>query len=212
MSFSAGDVNIYRYCGNNPLNGTDAMGLCPNYTISLGFRSDGGGGGGAYDSNGNPIPNPGPEHAPTSLDPSGPTLPDGNEPGIAPPGYSGSYTGTAALDTDGGTPAAGEGSNHQSGTSLPGENADSDDYSVRNANSDGTYNYPLDTPTYTVNNQTGVGVEGVVGDSGPSSNNTNGINEGSTAQENALGTTQHNSNGVLLNSTNGASTTTYFYP
>ena len=29
LRFSAGDVNIYRYCGNNPLNKTDAMGLCP---------------------------------------------------------------------------------------------------------------------------------------------------------------------------------------
>jgi RHS repeat-associated protein len=28
LRFSAGDVNIYRYCENNPINATDAMGLC----------------------------------------------------------------------------------------------------------------------------------------------------------------------------------------
>ena len=28
--FGAGDVNIYRYCGNNAVNKTDAMGLCPD--------------------------------------------------------------------------------------------------------------------------------------------------------------------------------------
>ena len=28
--FDAGDVNMYRYCGNNPVNATDAMGECPD--------------------------------------------------------------------------------------------------------------------------------------------------------------------------------------
>jgi len=209
MSFSAGDVNIYRYCGNNPLNGTDAMGLCPNYTISLGFTSDGGGG--AYDSNGNPIPNPNAEHAPTSLDPSGPTLPDGNEPGAVPPGYGGAQTGAAGLDTDGGTPAAVEGSDHSSQTSLPGENADSDPYAAQNPNPDGSYTYPPGTPTYTVNNDTGVGAEGVLGDNATPNNNNTGTLETSTALGNTLGTTQY-SNGQLQNSTNGASLTTYYYP
>ncbi len=30
LRFDAGDVNIYRYCGNNVLNLTDGMGLCGN--------------------------------------------------------------------------------------------------------------------------------------------------------------------------------------
>jgi RHS repeat-associated protein len=35
LRFSAGDVNIYRYCGNNPLNKADAMGLCDEDASSL---------------------------------------------------------------------------------------------------------------------------------------------------------------------------------
>ena len=30
IRFEAGDINIYRYVGNGPVNGTDPMGLCPN--------------------------------------------------------------------------------------------------------------------------------------------------------------------------------------
>jgi hypothetical protein len=30
MRFQAGDNNIYRYCKNNPINGTDPLGLCEN--------------------------------------------------------------------------------------------------------------------------------------------------------------------------------------
>jgi RHS repeat-associated protein len=29
IRFDAGDINIYRYCGNDPGNGRDPMGLCP---------------------------------------------------------------------------------------------------------------------------------------------------------------------------------------
>jgi len=35
LRFSAGDVNIYRYCGNNPINETDAMGLCVKTTTTV---------------------------------------------------------------------------------------------------------------------------------------------------------------------------------
>jgi RHS repeat-associated protein len=32
MRFQAGDNNIYRYCGNNPISGADPMGLCGQFT------------------------------------------------------------------------------------------------------------------------------------------------------------------------------------
>ena len=39
MRFNAGDINIYRYCGNNPISGMDPMGLCPGLTITPNFNS-----------------------------------------------------------------------------------------------------------------------------------------------------------------------------
>jgi RHS repeat-associated protein len=32
IRFQGGDYNIYRYCGNNPINGTDPLGLCGQFT------------------------------------------------------------------------------------------------------------------------------------------------------------------------------------
>lgn len=34
LRFSAGDVNIYRYCGNNPINGLDSTGMCQDHNQS----------------------------------------------------------------------------------------------------------------------------------------------------------------------------------
>ena len=41
MRFDAGDVNIYRYCGNNPVNMTDAMGLCDQSNTTTTVNADG---------------------------------------------------------------------------------------------------------------------------------------------------------------------------
>jgi RHS repeat-associated protein len=34
MRFQAGDNNIYRYCGNNPISGADPMGLCNQQSLA----------------------------------------------------------------------------------------------------------------------------------------------------------------------------------
>jgi hypothetical protein len=49
LRFSAGDVNIYRYCGNDPVNNADAMGLITGQGICQLNSNDPSG---AYDSNG----------------------------------------------------------------------------------------------------------------------------------------------------------------
>ena len=44
LRFSAGDVNIYRYCGNNPVNLIDGLGESPNWsTVGSGLIQTGGG-------------------------------------------------------------------------------------------------------------------------------------------------------------------------
>jgi RHS repeat-associated protein len=43
IRFSAGDVNLYRYVGNGPVNGRDPMGLCQGININTNFNNDGSG-------------------------------------------------------------------------------------------------------------------------------------------------------------------------
>jgi RHS repeat-associated protein len=134
-------LNLYAYCGDNPVCHTDPSGLCvmDDHPPTAGDPS------GPLDPNGN-IPNPVPpntDHPPTSLDPSGPLNANGNSPGAVPPGYANSESGTAGLDTDGaGRSAVGETSHDPSTSAGPHVNGDITPYSAQNQNNGGAIRIP----------------------------------------------------------------------
>ena len=91
-------------------------------------------------------------------------------------------------------------------------NGDVTPYAAQNQNNSGKYTYPVGTPTYTINNQTGVGAVGSVKDNATVNNNYTGRLEVSPALGKAIGVTQQTPSGRFKNSTNNASITTYYYP
>ena len=91
-------------------------------------------------------------------------------------------------------------------------NGDVVPYVAQNPNPDGSYTYPPGTPAYAMNNDNGKGAWGVLGDNATPNNNATGRVEVSPAMADALGVTQYNDQGQILNSTTGANISTYYYP
>ena len=162
IRFSAGDRNIYRYCGNNPLNGNDPTGLCS-----------------MADNRPPTLPDDRTPHDPNDpLDPLSPHYPD------LFPWTTITGTGNLRLDDDG------SGSSHLDPDHNPETayqpngknlNADKDSYVVAPLYTQADGVRAGDSADVTVNGQT---QSSVVGDFGP---NSQGWGEMSITQANNFG-------------------------